>query len=287
MSLFLQVLWNGVLISPILTALGISVVYSTTRIFHLAHGVVVVGSAYAFWWAFTELNWHLVFAIAFALAVAATSAHLMNELVYEKLRKRGAKGLGYLIATLALLLLGTGVILALFGAAPKTFRIQPETFAAYGITFTSFQLIELGVVIAATALYVWLAKCTRLGKAMRATADNEQVAEVLGVDTRKIRRIVFLLSAVLAAAAGVLWVMEFSVDPNAAIMIAVRGFTATVIGGVGSVPGAVLGSLIIGVGEQGVIWFLGSGWRNAVTFIILFLFLLLRPSGIFGSKRDA
>ena len=286
MVIFFQIAVNGILSAAIyaLIAVGLSFLYSTAKIFHLAHGAAVLGAGYAFWWSWAVMAWHPVFSVAFAVLVSAAIGFLMNELVYENLRKRGARGLGYLIATLALLMLGTGLILSLFGAAPKTFQFQTESFDFSGIRITALQIWTIIIAAALIAAFFWVSKFTKFGKAMRATADNETAAEVLGINTRNIRRLAFVFSSALAAAAGILVGLEFNLDPKMGVLIAVKGFTAAVIGGVGSVPGAILGSLIIGFGEHGAVWFLGAGFRNAVAFILLFAFLLFKPNGIFGKR---
>jgi branched-subunit amino acid ABC-type transport system permease component len=284
MEIFLQVLFNGVLISPILTALGISTLYAATRIFHLAHGAVIVGAAYAFWWARAVMGWPVFLAVCFSLLIAGAVSHAMNTLVYEKLRKRKARGLGFLIATLALLMLGTGIILAIFGAAPKTIPVQPKNLVLGGVYMTTLQILDIAVVATLAVFFLWMMRYTKLGKAMRATADNAQVAQILGINVKAIRSRAFVSASILGAAAGILLALQYPVDPNAGVLFAVRGFTAAVIGGVGSIAGTILGSLLVGIGEQSVVWFLGPGWRNAVTFVLLFLFLLGRPTGIFGRK---
>jgi len=288
MAIVLQIVFNGVFLSLLyaLIASGVSFLYSTTRIFHLAHGAVALGAGYAFWWMFQDLGAPLAGAILFAVFTAALAGFLMNELVYEKLRQRGARGLGYLIATLALLMLGSGIILALFGAGPKTFKLEPEILNFGEVSITKNQLTLSLISILLLAVFYWLTKYTRFGKAMRATADNEVVAEILGVNTRKIRRLAFILASLLAAAAGIIYGLEFALDPNKAAILAVFGFAGAVIGGVWSFGGAIFGSFVIGLSEQAAVWYLGGGFRNAVAFILLFIFLLFKPSGIFGTKKE-
>jgi len=287
MSVFLQVVLNGIL-AAVLYALisgGISFLYATTRIFHLAHGVVVLAGGYAFWYALDVFRASILVAAFFALAVSAILGVLINELVYETLRRRGARGISFLIATMAVLVIGTALILMIFGAAPKTFDFQTAVHDFFGAYITTLQVWMIVIGVAFLAFYFWVTVKTKFGKAMRATADNEMVAEILGVDTKNIRRYAFALSSALAAAAGILIGLEFNLDPNMGIILAVKGYAAAVIGGVGSFAGALLGALIIGLTEQGVVWYFGAGWRNASTFIVLFLFLLLRPSGILGNKQ--
>lgn len=289
MTILFQLAINGLLAAAIygLIAGGLSFLYATTKIFHLAHGVTVLFGGYAFWWAYAAQEWPFFNAALFAVGISAVAGLLMNEFVYEILRRRGTKGLGYLVATLALLMLGTSVILGLFGAAPKTFEFQTRSFDVAGVLITELQVWILVVAALLLGLFFWITKYTKFGKAMRATADNETVAEVLGIHTRNVRRLAFLFSSILAAAAGILIGLEFNLDPNMGTLLAVKGFAAAVIGGAGSFGGALLGSLLVGELEQGAVWFWGSEWRNAVTFILLFVFLLLRPQGLFGTKREA
>jgi len=289
MSVLLQLAINGVLAASLYALIsgGISFLYATTKIFHLAHGVVVIAGGYAFWWALTVFHAPAVVAALFALAVAAVLGILINELVYETLRRRGARGISYIIATLAVLVIGTAFILLTFGAAPKTFQFQTATHEFWGAYITTLQIWMFVISTTLLVFYFWITNKTKFGKAMRATADNEMVAGILGINTKQIRRYAFALSSVLASAAGILIGLEFNLEPNMGILLAVKGYAAAVIGGVGSFGGALLGALIIGFAEQAVVWYLGAEWRNASTFIILFLFLLLRPSGILGAKRDA
>ncbi len=289
MSVLLQIAINGILAAALYALIsgGISFLYATTKIFHLAHGAVVLAGGYAFWWALEELHAQVTLAALFAIGVAALLGVLINESVYEVLRRRGARGISYLIGTLAVLMIGTAFILMIFGAAPKTFQFETATHEFLGAYITTLQLWMVAIAILLLVFYFWVTNKTKFGKAMRATADNEMVAQVLGIDTKWIRRYAFALSSVLAAAAGILIGLEFNLDPNMGVLLAVKGYAAAVIGGVGSFTGALIGALIIGFAEQGVVWYLGAGWRNASTFMILFLFLLFRPSGILGFKRNA
>lgn len=287
MGIALQIILNGLVVASLyaLVAVGLSFLYATSRIFHLAHGVVVVGAGYAFWWGLARAGLHWALAALLAMFAAALLGLLMNDLVYERLRSRGAKGLGYLIATLALLMLGAGLIQLVFGAQPRTFQIEQRIFAFGEVRLTSIDALAIGIGAALVLAFFAITRFTKFGKAMRATADNETVAEIVGIPTRSVRRRAFLLASLLAAAAGILIGLEFNLDPQMGIAYAVFGFTAAVVGGVGSVGGAILGSLLIGLFEQGVVWFIGAGWRNAATFILLFIFLLVRPQGIFGMPR--
>lgn len=130
-----------------------------------------------------------------------------------------------------------------------------------------------------------LSRHTRFGKTMRATADNEVVAEILGINTIQVRRLTFALGSALAGVAAIFYTLEFNLDPNMGVMMAIKGFTAAVIGGPGSITGAIVGSLLLSGVEQSSVWYLGSSWRNSMAFVLLFMFLLIKPTGLFGRRR--
>ncbi len=284
MDAALQLFVNALVAGSVyaLVASGLSFIYATTRVFHLAHGFTVAFAGYVFWWLSDVAAWPLATA-GFAACVAASLVGLaMNELVYEPLRARKTKGLGYLVATIGLLMFGNAAILALFGSQPHTLRFQTDVLDILGARVS---LLQVFIVLAAVALLASLAfviQRTKFGKAMRAVADNEVMAEVLGVKTREMRRLTFLLGSFLAGIAGILVALEFNVEPNMGVMLAIKGFAATVIGGAGSMAGAIVGSTLLGGVEQAAVWFFGAGWKNAMTFVLLFAFLLARPKGIFG-----
>lgn len=287
MSVAAQLILNGILTASFyaLIASGLSFIYSTSKIFHLAHGVVIVFSGYVFWWLTKELHIPIILSVLLSIFFSGVLGVAMNEFVYESLRERGTKGLGYIIATLSLLILGTACILLLFGASPRSFQFETRVFEFAHVRVTEFQLgILAATAVLLTALY-GVQKYTKFGKAMRATSDNEVVAEILGINTKNIRRLAFFFSALLAAPAGILLGLEFNLDPNMGILLAVLGYSAMVIGGIGSFAGPLSGALILGVSEQLAVWYGGAGWKHAIAFFLLFVFLLFRPNGIFGGKQ--
>jgi branched-chain amino acid transport system permease protein len=128
-------------------------------------------------------------------------------------------------------------------------------------------------------------KKTKLGKAMRAVADNKDVAEVVGISAEKIYSWSFIIGSAIAGIAGILVGLEQNLEPTMGTNLMIKGFTAAIIGGIGSVPGSILGSFLLGLVENFGIWFLPSGYKEAIAFIILFIFLLFRPQGILGIKK--
>lgn len=268
-----------------LIASGLVFIYATTRVFHLAHGGVIALSAYVFWWSFSVLGLPMVVSAALGIVVASLLGLAMNELVYEPLRRRKTKGLGYLIATISMLMMCGALIILVFGGQGQSFGLQTPLYQLVG---ASISLLQILIVATAVVMFFSLSlfvKKSRFGKAMRATADNEVVAEVFGIDTKQVRRLTFVLGSALGGMAAVLYALEFNLDPNIGVMITIKGFAAAVIGGPGSIIGAIAGAFILSGVEQASVWYLGSTWRNAIAFVLLFVFLLVKPTGLFGRGR--
>jgi branched-chain amino acid transport system permease protein len=129
-------------------------------------------------------------------------------------------------------------------------------------------------------------KETKIGKAMRAVADNKDVAETVGISAEKIYSQSFIVGSVIAGVAAILVGLEQNLEPMMGTSLIIKGFTSAIIGGVGSVPGAILGSYLLGFAENFGIWFLPSVYKDAIAFVILFIFLLFRHQGILGIERD-
>lgn len=287
MEIVVQLLFHAILAGAVyaLIAAGLSFIYATTRVFHLAHGAVVAFSGYVFWFLSERTGWNMILAGLVACVIAVFLGLLMNELVYEPLRRRKTKGLGYLIATIALLLMGNAFIIAIFGASSQSLGVQTEVIEILGARISVLQISIIAIALFFLLLLGFISKRTKFGKAMRATADNEMVTEVLGIKTQFIRRMTFAIGSLLGGIAGILVALEFNLEPNMGVFLVIKGFAGAVIGGVGSMTGAIAGSVLLGGVEQAAVWFWGSGWKSAMAFVLLFLFLLLRPQGLFGKKR--
>lgn len=288
MSIALQLFFNTLIVGALyaLLASGFSLIYSVTKILHLAHGATVVLVAYIFFSLGVTHDLNLVLAGALAILVGTIIGAAVYPLVYLPLKRRQAKWVAYLVGTLALLTIGLNLVQLWYG--PGVHDIS--TFAGsrvwhlIGAQISTLQLVIIGTAMALlAALWVFLKK-SRLGIAMRAVSDNETVAEIIGINAVKVSFITFILGSFLAGVAAVLVSLELNLEPQMGIRFAVKIFTAAVIGGIGSVPGALLGSFLIAFSEQLGIWYIGAGFKDAVAFLLLFVFLLVRPQGILGKK---
>jgi len=291
MSTFLQQLVNGLSLGSIyaLIALGYTMVYGVLRLINFAHGDVYMIGAYAGYYLSRRLQGEepsLVSALLVMLGAMLTCAVLglvIERFAYRPVRR--ASRLTLLITAIGVSLFLENAAQLVFGPDPKFFpSLAPSAdFAFAGIHVTSEQLTVIGVsFLLMIGLRLFILR-TRTGKAMRAVSFNLDASKLMGISTDRIIAITFALGSALAAAAGVLIGMQIpKIDPLMGILYGLKAFVAAVLGGIGNVPGAVLGGLLIGASEVMVVGYLSSTYRDAIAFGILILVLLLRPQGILG-----
>jgi len=286
MAIATQLILNGIIAGAIyaLVASGFSLIYSVTKFMHFAHGAVLALGAYLMYSFAVILGLNFWLAILLTLVCSGFAGVVMDQLVYKQLRKRKASGAVLLIASIALMTLITSLILAFWGADVKTVPTVNPVFDFLGARITLTQIIIV-VVSVVLLLGLWLLmKKTKLGKAMRAVADNKDVAMTVGINPERIYTYTFIIGSFLAGVAGILIGIEQNLYPQMGLSLVIKGFTGAVIGSLASVPGAVLGSFILGLVENIGIWWLPSGYKDAIAFVLLFIFLLFRPSGLLGVK---
>jgi branched-chain amino acid transport system permease protein len=296
MQEFFQQLVNGITWGSVyaLIALGYTMVYGILRLINFAHGDIFMLGAfiayYAAGWFGVQANPSALGALLVlvtAMAGAGIAGFVIERFAYRPVRK--SSRLTALITAIGVSLLLENGGLLVFGTDPRFFpqvaRVQNISLGG-GVTVTNIQLIILGVAIALMLALRWIVMSTKVGKAMRAVSWNRDAATLMGIDTDRIISFTFVLGAVLAAAAGVLvGLMNPKIDPLMGIMPGLKAFVAAVVGGIGNIPGAVLGGLIMGVSEVLVVGYVSSTYRDAIAFVLLIVILLFRPSGLLGKHQ--
>ncbi len=291
MMQFWQQLINGLSLGAFyaLIALGYTMVYGVLRLINFAHGDVYMVGAYVGYYLSRRLQGKepsLVSALLVmigAMVACAVLGLLIERLAYRPVRR--ASRLTLLIAAIGVSLFLENAGQLVFGPDPKFFpSLAPHAdFIVAGVRVTSEQLTVIGVSFLLMVLLRFFIQKTRTGKAMRAVSFNLDTAKLMGISTDRIIAITFALGSALAAAAGVLIGMQIpKIDPLMGIIYGLKAFVAAVLGGIGNVPGAVLGGLLIGTSEVMVVGYLSSTYRDAIAFGILILVLILRPQGILG-----
>jgi branched-chain amino acid transport system permease protein len=288
--MFNQLFVNGLIAGAIysLVAAGFSLIFSTCKFIHFAHGATIAFSGYILYLLFSVFELNFWFSVILAIIFAGFFGFLINATVYKKLRKRKASSLILLIASFALLILFESLILLFFGADIKTigFIKIAKGLEILGAVITPLQIVIIITSFILLVLLFFLMKKTKIGKIMRAVADNKEMAEILGICSERIYGYSFILGSAIAGIAGILVALEQNLEPTMGTNLMIKGFTGAIIGGIDSVFGAILGSFLLGFAENFGIWFLPSGYKDAIAFSILFIFLLFRSRGIMGKIKD-
>jgi branched-chain amino acid transport system permease protein len=291
-----QLMLNDIIAGTIYTlvALGFAAIYRTVRFFHFAHDVVYASGAYLAYSVlritFRESNSFtvLILAVLGGILGAGILGILIDRLVYKPLRKKKAPNLVFLFASFGVFIFIQNLIQLIFGAQILSIRTgqAKEGHHILGAVITNIQILILIVsVLLCAALWLYIKKA-KLGKAMRAVADDPLAASVVGINPEKITLVAFAIGSMLAGAAGILVSLETNIEPTMGMNAILKGIIASIIGGIGSIPGAMFGGLFLGLAENLGIWKISAGWKDCIAFVILIVFLLLRPSGIMGVKTQ-
>lgn len=292
MTYYLQQLANGLALGSIyaLLAIGLTMVYGILRLINFAHGdlmmlgsylaAVVIGSAY----------FPIALAVLVPTALIAVFGLLVERVAYRPLR--GAPEVALLITSLGVSrLLQNSTVLGL-SPQPRSFRLPGDlnsSFTVAGIRLTQLDLLTFVLVLVLMVGLTAFINQSRTGMAMRASSENLQAARLIGINVNHVVGAAFLLGSALAGVAGFLWAGRYGViDPFMGFLPGLKAFVAAVIGGIGSIRGAVVGGILLGVAEIGFVGFLPSqysGYRDAFVFGLLLLVLLVRPNGLFGASE--
>lgn len=300
MHIFVQQLINGLSIGVVyaLIALGYTMVYGVLRLINFAHGdVYMVGALTAWYLAERFAAWHFppwlnLFLIFILSAVAcALLGFLIERLAYRPLRNR---------PRLVSLITAIGVSLFLenffqeknvFGATPRMFpdlfTIRTYSFPVGGkpVTLTNLDLISFALTLVLMVTLYWIVTKTKTGLALRAVSFRFDTASLMGIETNRIIAFTFVLGSALAAVAGVLDAIRYGlVEPDMGLIPGLKAFVAAVIGGIGNIPGAVVGGLLMGLLEAFLRGSSLSGYADAFAFLALIIILLVRPSGLLGKS---
>ncbi len=289
MSLFVQLLFNGLIAGSIyaLVACGFSLIYSTNKFMHFAHGAAVASGAYLLFTFFAISGLPFWLSCVLTLVSSSLLGVLMYRLIYIPLLAKKASNIILLIASIGLLILVENILQMFFGADVKTIGLIEVSrgIDILGAVVTPLQIVIFCVsIMLLIGLYLFMKK-TKLGREMRAVADNKNLADIMGINSKRIAYYSFAIGSFLAGIAGILIGLEQNLEPTMGTNLMIKGFTGSVIGGITSVPAAVVGSYLLGLVENFGVWYLPSGYKDAIAFVLLFLFLLFKPTGIFGINK--
>ncbi|MCV3382168.1 branched-chain amino acid ABC transporter permease [Campylobacter sp. IFREMER_LSEM_CL2127] len=287
-SLILQQIINGFSLGSMyaLIAIGYTMVYGVLRLINFAHGDIMMVGAYSALFCVTSMNVPFLGALSLAMLFAAALGIAIDRVAYKPLRK--APRISLLITAIGISFLIQNVFNVLFGSTPKYFPVP--SYLETVINFNNISISINSVLVPILTFFILLVVLfilykSKYGIAIRALAFDIHTVNLMGIDANRIIAIVFALGSALAAIGGIFWAVSYpSVEPSMGTLIGLKAFGAAVLGGIGSVAGAVLGGLIIGFTEVVVVAIFPdlSGFKDAFAFIFLVLILLFKPTGILG-----
>ena len=284
---FIGALISGLNLGSIydLIALGYTMVYGIAKMLNFAHGDIIMVGAYSVIVSAVTLKLPPIVAILIAVVVCAALGVTIEFLAYRPLRQSPplavlitAIGVSYLLQNLALLIFGPEQ-----KSTPALFDLPSLTLG--GVTVDGITLLTLGVTAAIMVGLTLFINLTRMGKAMRAVSEDRDAAELMGISVNKTITITFAIGSALAAVASVFFGATYTyIKPTTGSMPGIKAFTAAVFGGIGSIPGAMLGGILLGLIEQLSKVYISTLWSDAVVFGVLVLVLVFKPAGLLGKR---
>lgn len=284
--LLLQLIVNGLQVGALyaLIAAGFSLIFGSTRIFHFAHGATFTIAAYIFYDLYAVAGAHWLLAVLAATVGAILFGVLLDRFIYAPIQRHEGSFFTVFVASLGAGIVVQNVIGMVFGRGfvsvttplSRSIEIVPGLYVAP----LSGLAIVCGIVF--FGLLQWFLQRTHIGMALRALSENPELIKVYGLSPRRLSTIVFALGSVLVIPGAVITSASSGLNPAMAHHVMLISLAATIVGGVGSLRGAACAGLLLGMTENLALMYLGPQWSEAVTFIVLFLFIMFRPSGFFG-----
>ncbi|MDR1916027.1 MAG: branched-chain amino acid ABC transporter permease [Synergistaceae bacterium] len=279
---------NGLQIGSIyaLVALGYSMVYGIVKLINFAHGDIIMVGAYSTWYLMSRFSAPAWLAVTATIVMCSVLGVLIEKIAYKPLRK--SDRLSLLVTAIGISLLLQNVAQLLFSANPRMFtNIFTGSVSIGERQFSNATTVTIAVSIVIMLLLTLLVKHTRMGKAMRAVSEDYETAQLMGINVNNTISFTFALGSGLAAVGAVFYCCSYSqIQPTMGSMLGLKAFVAAVLGGIGSMPGAMIGGLCIGIAESLTKGYISSQLTDAVVFGILIVVLLIKPSGMFGRRMN-
>ena len=284
---WIQQLINGISLGSIyaLIALGYTMVYGIIKLINFAHGDVFMVGSFIGFYSITVFGLGFFPALIISMAACALFGVIIERIAYKRLRN--ATRIAALITAIGVSLLIEYGVIYIKGAQPEAYPdvFSNKSFEFFGAQISIQSILILSVSVVLMILLQFIVHKTKTGKAMRAVSHDTEAAKLMGINVDNTISATFAIGSALAGAAGVIFGVYYTkIDPLMGVIPGVKAFIAAVLGGIGIIPGAMVGGLLLGVVET-IVSALGfSLWRDAVAFVILILILIFRPSGIFGKN---
>ena len=285
---FIEQLINGLRTGSIyaLIAIGYTMVYGIAKMINFAHGDIIMVGAYALYFSISVLGLPVPVALVITVIVCAVLGVVIEKVAYKPLRS--APPLAVLITAIGMSFFLQSASLLIFGSTPIPFQsVIPNVNISVGpVVISNITVVTLIVTAIAMILLTLFVNKTKMGSAMRAVSEDKGAAELMGVNVNSTISLTFAIGSALAAVAGVLYICQYqSMKPTLGALPGIKAFVAAVLGGIGSIPGAMLGGILLGLIESVSKAYISTELADAIVFGVLIVVLLFRPSGLLGKKK--
>jgi branched-chain amino acid transport system permease protein len=288
MNVFFQSLISGILIGGVyaLIGIGLTIIFGVMRIINFAHGDILMIGMYGTYFLFTLFHIDPFVSIVITIPLMFLYGAFLQKVFINR-------ALNALPQNQILLTIGMGLIMSntIMLAFTSDYKILSTTYSSSSVTILGISVSEplvvsFAITLAITAALYWFLYRTDTGQAIRATAQDREAAQLMGINVKHMSMIAFGIGAALAGTAGALISPTYYIFPQVGSVFTLKAFVITVLGGMGSIVGATLGGVLIGVAESvGGVYF-GSGWKDVIVFVLFLLVLLFKPSGLLGTSKD-
>jgi branched-chain amino acid transport system permease protein len=287
----LQLFLNGLQLGAIyaLTAVGFSLIFGSTKIFHVAHGSAFAIGGYAYWWLATNLNVAWPVAALAAVVAAAAFGLFMEKFIYRPIQRHEAAFFTVFIAAFGVQIIVQNLLGSLVGRGMETVTttLSRSVEIAPGLFVAPISAISIVTAVLVFTALSWFLSRTNVGVAMRALSENPDLVRVFGLDPVRLAQYAFVIGSAVVVPGAIFTAMTAGLNPAIGTHVMLVSLAATIVGGIGSIRGAACGGLLLGLAENLAYWKLDPQWSEAVTFIVLFAFIIFRPSGFFGHPSGA
>jgi len=269
-----------------LIALGYTMVYGIAKMINFAHGDIIMVGAYSLYVIIGVMDMHPVIGVLLTICICALLGVTIEKVAYKPLRK--AQPLAVLITAIGMSFLLQNLALLIFKATPIPFAsiIKVPSITIGSINISGITIVTLVVTTISMILLTFFINKTKMGRAMRAVSEDKGAAELMGINVNRTISQTFAIGSALAAVAGILFISQYeTLQPTLGAMPGIKAFVAAVLGGIGSIPGAMLGGLILGIVESLSKAYISTQLSDAIVFGVLVIVLLVKPSGLLGRKK--
>lgn len=268
----------------LLVALGFSLIYSCAKFFHFTHGIILTCGAYMMFalhiWGGLPIPIAVIGGIAFSALIGIS----LEFGIFKVIRRNGGSSSANLLASLGIYVLLQAIVTMIFGSGTQTIRAG-YVFPAYSFGGAQVSAVQLLFIFTGPSFAMCLAsilRLTKIGKEIRAVASDPELAEIYGIHQEKVLSVVYAIGSGFAAVAGILQALDTDLTPMMGFRPLLMGVIAMIVGGTGSISGAILGALFVGLLQHMSAWLISSAWQDAIVFMAMIFFLLFRPQGFLG-----